>query len=52
VLLPGLAIVMTVLGFNLLGDALRDAFDPRQVSVGEAAERVNATSAVSASTEA
>ncbi|MFV0319968.1 MAG: ABC transporter permease [Microbacterium sp.] len=28
---PGLAIFLTVLGFNLLGDALRDFFDPRQV---------------------
>ena len=28
---PGLAIFATVLGFNLLGDALRDFFDPRQV---------------------
>lgn len=27
--LPGLAIVVTVLAFNLLGDALRDALDPR-----------------------
>jgi hypothetical protein len=26
---PGLAIAATVLGFNLLGDALRDALDPR-----------------------
>jgi peptide/nickel transport system permease protein len=26
---PGLAIVLSVLGFNLLGDALREAFDPR-----------------------
>ena len=26
---PGLAIMITVLGFNLLGDALRDALDPR-----------------------
>ena len=26
---PGLAILLTVLGFNLLGDALRDALDPR-----------------------
>jgi ABC-type dipeptide/oligopeptide/nickel transport system permease subunit len=25
---PGLAIVITVLGFNLLGDGLRDALDP------------------------
>ena len=28
---PGLAIALTVLGFNLLGDGLRDAFDPRQI---------------------
>ncbi|WP_065569943.1 ABC transporter permease [Microbacterium oleivorans] len=28
VLWPGLAITLTVLGFNLLGDALRDATDP------------------------
>jgi peptide/nickel transport system permease protein len=27
---PGLAISMTILGFNLLGDGLRDVFDPRQ----------------------
>jgi peptide/nickel transport system permease protein len=27
--LPGLAIFVTVLGFNLLGDGLRDALDPR-----------------------
>ena len=26
---PGLAIGAAVLGFNLLGDALRDALDPR-----------------------
>lgn len=26
---PGLAIAVAVLGFNLLGDGLRDAFDPR-----------------------
>jgi len=26
---PGLAILITVLGFNLLGDGLRDALDPR-----------------------
>jgi len=26
---PGLAIVFTVLGYNLLGDGLRDALDPR-----------------------
>lgn len=28
-LFPGLAIALTVLGFNLLGDGLRDALDPR-----------------------
>ena len=26
---PGLAVSVTVLGFNLLGDALRDALDPK-----------------------
>jgi ABC-type dipeptide/oligopeptide/nickel transport system permease subunit len=26
---PGVAIMLTVLGFNLLGDGLRDALDPR-----------------------
>jgi ABC-type dipeptide/oligopeptide/nickel transport system permease subunit len=29
VLYPGAAIVITVLGFNLLGDGLREIFDPR-----------------------
>lgn len=29
VLFPGLAIMLTVLGFNLLGDGFRDALDPR-----------------------
>ena len=29
VLFPGLAIVFSVLGFNLLGDGLRDALDPK-----------------------
>ena len=29
---PGIAISLTVLGFNLLGDGLRDVFDPRQVT--------------------
>jgi peptide/nickel transport system permease protein len=28
---PGLAVLMTTLAFNLLGDGLRDAFDPRSV---------------------
>lgn len=31
---PGLAIGAAVLGFNLLGDALRDALDPRNVRAG------------------
>jgi peptide/nickel transport system permease protein len=26
---PGVAIALAVLGFNLLGDGLRDRFDPR-----------------------
>ena len=30
VMFPGLAIMLTVLGFNLLGDGLRDALDPRR----------------------
>jgi ABC-type dipeptide/oligopeptide/nickel transport system permease subunit len=41
-LFPGLAIGMTVLAFNLLGDALRDALDPRakrKVAIEEVAER-------------
>jgi ABC-type dipeptide/oligopeptide/nickel transport system permease subunit len=29
VFLPGFAIMLTVLAFNLLGDGLRDALDPR-----------------------
>jgi ABC-type dipeptide/oligopeptide/nickel transport system permease subunit len=29
VFFPGLAIMLTVLGFNLLGDGMRDALDPR-----------------------
>ena len=29
VIFPGIAIMFTVLGFNLLGDGLRDALDPR-----------------------
>ena len=28
-LFPGIAIMLTVFGFNLLGDGLRDALDPR-----------------------
>jgi ABC-type dipeptide/oligopeptide/nickel transport system permease subunit len=33
-LFPGAAIVLTVLAFNLLGDALRDALDPAVLDVG------------------
>lgn len=33
VFLPGLAIALTVLSFNLLGDGLRDALDPRLAHV-------------------
>jgi len=29
IVFPGIAIMLTVLGFNLLGDGLRDALDPR-----------------------
>jgi peptide/nickel transport system permease protein len=29
VLFPGLAIMINVLGFNLLGDGIRDLLDPR-----------------------
>jgi peptide/nickel transport system permease protein len=32
ILYPGIAIMLTVLGFNLLGDGLRDALDPYQRS--------------------
>jgi len=28
VFFPGIAIMITVLGFNLMGDGLRDALDP------------------------
>ena len=28
--IPGLAILLTVVGFNLIGDGLRDVFDPKQ----------------------
>ncbi len=31
-IIPGIAISLTVLGFNLLGDGLRDVLDPRHVS--------------------
>lgn len=31
---PGIAVVITVLGFNLLGDGLRDRMDPRRARTG------------------
>jgi ABC-type dipeptide/oligopeptide/nickel transport system permease subunit len=34
VFFPGIAIMLTVLGFNLLGDGLRDALDPRLAQTG------------------
>jgi ABC-type dipeptide/oligopeptide/nickel transport system permease subunit len=34
VFMPGIAIMLTVLAFNLIGDGLRDALDPRLVNVG------------------
>jgi len=30
-LLPGFFIFITVLSYNILGDGLRDAFDPKQI---------------------
>lgn len=34
VFFPGIAIMITVLGFNLLGDGFRDAMDPRLAQLG------------------
>ena len=34
VFIPGIAIMLTVLAFNLIGDGLRDALDPRPINVG------------------
>ena len=33
---PGVAIFLTVMAFNFLGDGLRDAFDPRRPGAGRA----------------
>jgi peptide/nickel transport system permease protein len=38
VFFPGFAIMLTVLAFNLLGDGLRDALDPRLVHAGVKSE--------------
>jgi peptide/nickel transport system permease protein len=35
VIAPGVAIFLTVMAYNFLGDGLRDAFDPRQTGGGE-----------------
>jgi ABC-type dipeptide/oligopeptide/nickel transport system permease subunit len=35
VFFPGLAIMLTVLAFNLLGDGVRDAMDPRLAQIGK-----------------
>jgi ABC-type dipeptide/oligopeptide/nickel transport system permease subunit len=40
-LFPGLAIGSAVLGFNLLGDALRDALDPRRIETAMPAPERN-----------
>jgi peptide/nickel transport system permease protein len=32
IIFPGAAIALTVLGFNVLGDGLRDRLDPRRES--------------------
>jgi dipeptide transport system permease protein len=32
---PGIAIVLAVMAINLIGDALRDALDPRLRNVGK-----------------
>ena len=39
VLWPGCAIALTVLGVNLLGDGLRDRFDPRSTTPAGVAAR-------------
>jgi peptide/nickel transport system permease protein len=32
---PGIAIMITVIGFNVIGDGLREAVDPRQAQLGD-----------------
>jgi peptide/nickel transport system permease protein len=41
---PGAAIVLTVLAFNLLGDAVRDALDPAVRDLGASGAALDATS--------
>ena len=38
---PGLAVLLATLAFNLLGDGLRDAFDPRSGALIDRRERVD-----------
>jgi len=38
-LIPGVAIMVTVLAFNLFGDGLRDALDPKLRGVGDVSAR-------------
>ncbi|CAG0970039.1 putative D,D-dipeptide transport system permease protein DdpC [Methylophilaceae bacterium] len=38
-LFPGLAILITVLGYNLLGEGLRDALDPRTTTISSIAKK-------------
>ncbi|MCK7469783.1 MAG: ABC transporter permease [Desulfomicrobium escambiense] len=49
VTLPGLAIMLTILSINLLGDGLRDALDPRLGTYPQANHSEGASSAVKAS---
>jgi peptide/nickel transport system permease protein len=42
VFFPGFAIILTVLGANLFGDAVRDVMDPRLRGVGGRARRQQA----------
>lgn len=42
-IVPGVAIAVAVLGFNLLGDGLRDVFDPRLSAVGPEARAIEPT---------
>ncbi|HUF66809.1 MAG TPA: ABC transporter permease [Gemmatimonadaceae bacterium] len=49
---PGLAIGASVLGFNLLGDALRDALDPRHAEIGAIAVPTESVPAAAAASPA
>ena len=49
---PGLAIGASVLGFNLLGDALRDALDPRHAEIGPSAVPTESVPAAAAASPA